>query len=97
MLGARCSPISTTFATRPMRGLPEFSLPGLEALRDLSLTLARIVNPGCKVVGVSLNTSRLTDDDALEICARTEAQLGLPVVDPFRHGADRLVTALDTL
>lgn len=80
-----------------MRGLPEFSLPGLEALRDLSLTLARIVNPGCKVVGVSLNTSRLTDDDALEICARTEAQLGLPVVDPFRHGADRLVTALDTL
>ena len=30
-----------------MRGLPEYSLPSLSELRDLALTLAKVVNPDC--------------------------------------------------
>jgi uncharacterized NAD-dependent epimerase/dehydratase family protein len=77
-----------------MRGLPGRPLPSLEALRDLALSMARIVNPDCQVVGVSINTAALPEDAALALLAETEASLGLPTVDPFRQGAGRLVAAL---
>jgi len=84
--------------TRPhLRGLPDYRLPTLEALRDLSLAMARIVNPGCVVAGVSINTAALDDDAALALCAEVEERMGLPTVDPFRHGADRLAAALEVL
>jgi len=79
---------------RHLRGLPHFPLPGLEALRDLSLEMARIVNPDVRVIGVSLNTQHLGEDEALAEIARTEARMGLPAADPFRQGAGRLVDAL---
>ncbi|MBP2444173.1 N-acetyltransferase DgcN [Rhizobium leguminosarum] len=80
-----------------MRGLPDYELPSLEALRDLSLTMARIVNPACEVVGISLNTSAMSAEDAMALCAETERLMGLPTVDPFRQGADRLVAVLEGL
>lgn len=80
-----------------MRGLPDYQLPSLEAVRDLALQMARIVNPDCRVVGISLNTSAMSDDEALDYCRQTEARMGLPTVDPFRHGAERLADALAAL
>lgn len=81
--------------TRPhMRGLPDYRLPSLEALRDLALETARIVNPGVTVTGISINTAGLDEDAALDLLAATERRMGLPTVDPFRQGADRLVEAL---
>ncbi|MCF3640230.1 DUF1611 domain-containing protein [Rhizobium sp. TRM95111] len=80
-----------------MRGLAGYQLPSLEALRDLSLTMARMVNPACEVIGISLNTSAMRAEDALALCAETERRMGLPTVDPFRQGADRLVAALGGL
>jgi uncharacterized NAD-dependent epimerase/dehydratase family protein len=80
-----------------MRGLPGFALPSLEDLRDTALHLARVVNPACQVVGVSINTVALSDQEALDYCAAVEARMGLPTVDPFRHGAGRLVDALDAI
>ncbi|WP_176084923.1 N-acetyltransferase DgcN [Martelella sp. HB161492] len=77
-----------------MRGLPDYQLPSLEDLRDVALKLARVVNPACEVVGISLNTHGMSDEDAAKICAETEARMGLPTVDPFRHGAKRLADAL---
>ncbi len=81
--------------TRPhMRGLPDYQLPSLEDLRDTALHLAKVVNPNCKVVGISINTAALSDEEALKLCEETEARMGLPTVDPYRHGAGRLVDAL---
>jgi uncharacterized NAD-dependent epimerase/dehydratase family protein len=80
-----------------MRGLPDYRLPSLEAVRDVALTMARMVNPRCEAVGVALNTSTLTAEAAGELCAATEKRLGLPTVDPFRHGAERLAAALEAL
>ena len=77
-----------------MRGLPSYSLPSLEQLRDLSLSLAKIVNPDVRVTGISINTAALNDDDAQALLEKTESEMGLPTVDPFRQGADRLVDAL---
>ena len=81
--------------TRPhMRGLPDYDLPTLEVLRDTALPLARIANPACQVVGISVNTAAMAEDEALRYLASLEARMGLPAVDPFRQGAARLVDAL---
>ncbi|MEJ6746553.1 MAG: DUF1611 domain-containing protein [Yoonia sp.] len=77
-----------------MRGLPEYDLPSLEALRDMALPIARVANPACKVVGISVNTQHLADDKFEAYLAEVEARMGLPAVDPFRQGAARLVDAL---
>jgi len=77
-----------------MRGLPDHQQPSLEELRDTALLLARVVNPDVKVVGISINTAALSDEESLALCKETEERMGLPTVDPFRHGAGRLVAAL---
>jgi len=77
-----------------MRGLPDYTLPSLEALRDLALMVARVVNPACEVTGISINTAALSDDEAKQLLAEVEGRMGLPTVDPFRDSADRLVQAL---
>lgn len=79
-----------------MRGLPEYQQPSLQELRDVALRMAQVANPDCKVVGISINTQHLSDTDAETYLKQVEAEMGLPTVDPFRHGADRLVDALAT-
>jgi uncharacterized NAD-dependent epimerase/dehydratase family protein len=80
-----------------MRGLPTYDLPTLEQLRDTALPLARIANPNAQIAGVSVNTKALGDDEAARLCEEIEARMGIPTVDPFRHGAARLVDALTAL
>ena len=77
-----------------MRGLPGYGLPSLEDLRDTALPLARIANPACQVIGVSINTQHLSEEEALDYMAEVEKRMGLPTVDTFRQGAARLVDAL---
>ncbi|MFS4437060.1 N-acetyltransferase DgcN [Paracoccaceae bacterium GXU_MW_L88] len=77
-----------------MRGLPGYQLPTLEALRDLVLPIAQIVNPAVEITGVSINTAALGEDEALRYLEETEKRMGLPTVDPFRQGAERLAEAL---
>jgi len=81
--------------TRPhMRGLPDYRVRSLAELRDMALPLARVGNPDCEVVGISVNTQHMSEEDANSYLAEVEAEMGLPTVDPFRHGAKRLVDAL---
>ncbi|KAF3920781.1 hypothetical protein ABW20_dc0105299 [Dactylellina cionopaga] len=81
--------------TRPhMRGLPEYKLPSLEELRDLALCLAKVVNPNCRVIGVSINTSGMQLNEAQKYLEETEKRIGLPTVDPLLQGVGRLVDAL---
>ncbi|WP_417259717.1 N-acetyltransferase DgcN [Celeribacter sp.] len=77
-----------------MRGLPDYDLPTLQQLRDTALPLARVANPACEVVGISVNTQHMSEVEAVEYLAKVEMEMGLPAVDPFRQGAERLVDAL---
>ena len=80
-----------------MRGLPGYSLPSLEAVRDMALQLARVANPACEVIGYAVNTQNMDDDAARAYLADIEAKLGLPATDPYRYGAGKLVDALAAL
>lgn len=77
-----------------MRGLPTYQQPSLETLRDTALALAKVANPDCQVVGVSVNTQHLSEEDATAYLAKIEADMGLPATDPFRFGSGKLVDAL---
>lgn len=77
-----------------MRGLPEYDLPSLQALHDMALPLAKVANPACLVVGISVNTQNLGEEEAKAYLAKVEADMGLPATDPFRFGAGKLVDAL---
>ena len=76
-------------------GHPSFALPTIEETIDLTIRLGRRTNASIRCGGVSLNTSRLDEADALELLALHGERLGLPVADPIRGGAtlDRLVDA----
>ena len=80
-----------------MRGLPEYELPSLEALQETALTLARVANPECKVVAVSINTKEMDEEVAKTYIDEVETRIGLPTTDPFRFGAGKLVDALATI
>jgi uncharacterized NAD-dependent epimerase/dehydratase family protein len=77
-----------------MRGLPDYTPPTLEALRDMALPIARIANSACQVVGVSVNTQHMSEEEARAYLARVEAEMGLHATDPYRFGAAPLVAAL---
>jgi len=77
-----------------MRGLPDYQQPTLAQLRDTALPLAQVANPNCKVVGISINTQHMSEAEANAYLAEVEAEMGLPTVDPFRHGSGRLIDAL---
>ncbi|WP_298492967.1 N-acetyltransferase DgcN [uncultured Maritimibacter sp.] len=80
-----------------MRGLPGYKLPSLQTLRDTALPLARVGNPACEVVGVSVNTQHMGEDEAKAYLAKVEAEMGLPATDPYRFGSAKLVDALVAL
>ncbi len=80
-----------------MRGLPGYSLPSLEQLRDTALPLAQVANPACQVVGISVNTRHMSEDEARAYLAEVSARLELPATDPFRFGAGPLVDALEQI
>ena len=84
--------------TRPhMRGLPDYQLPSLQAVSDAALMLARVANPDCQVVGISVNTQHMSAEEAEAYLERLEEEMGLPAVDPFRQGAAKLAAALEEL
>lgn len=80
-----------------MRGLPEYTPPKMAAVRDMALTLARVANPACQVVGISVNTQHMSEDEAKAYLAEVEADMGLPATDPYRFGSEKLVDALAAL
>lgn len=76
-----------------MRGV-DYPLPGLEECMALNLRAAQLTNPLARFAGISINSAQLTETAALQYMAALERQFGLPVVDPFRQGVDRIIDQL---
>lgn len=74
---------------------PEFPVPGLAEAIALNETVARIVNPAARVVGVSVSTPNLDEQEARDELARATAETGLPAFDPMRLGLDVFLDGLD--
>ncbi|MBE7638516.1 DUF1611 domain-containing protein [Sneathiella sp. P13V-1] len=77
-----------------MRGLPHQPLPDIQECMDLNLQTAKLTNPNAKFVGISINTSGLSEEDGDKMLADFEQKYGLPTVDAFRTGVAKIVDNL---
>lgn len=77
-----------------MRGLPHYRVPELTTCLEANLRAARLTNPAAVAVGVSVNTSALSREEAVRTCAAIEEALGLPCQDPVADGVGRIVDRL---
>lgn len=77
-----------------MRGLPGRLPPSLSETLSVNLKAAKLTNPDVVCVGVALNTSNLSREEAKRVCARVSEDLGLPAQDPVTMGVGRIVDQL---
>ncbi len=77
-----------------MRGLPDYQIPDLQVCIDANLDVARLTSPRVECVAIAVNTAALTEADARHYLEETQQRLGLPTVDPFRHGVAPIVDAI---
>lgn len=77
-----------------LRGLPHWPLPSLEACFELHLQCARVMNPDVRFVGISVNTSALTETAAIDYLRELEQRYLMPASDPVRFGVDSIVDRL---
>ena len=78
-----------------MRGLTHAPIPKLEDCIGLNLASARLTNPDCRMLGISVNTSALSPQEGERYLAETAARLSLPCLDPIRGNADGFLDFLE--
>ncbi|MEA3587966.1 DUF1611 domain-containing protein [Pseudidiomarina sp. 1APP75-27a] len=78
-----------------MRAIDNRPLPSLEETIALNEMLARVTNPQAKVIAIAVNTSAVDEEGAMTYCRDVEQRLGLPCVDPIRHGVARIADKLE--
>lgn len=71
----------------------DIPIPPLDVVAETYLNAAKPQKP-TEIVCVSLNTSDISEDEALKAVQETEELLGVPATDPVRWGAEKLVKAL---
>ncbi len=82
-------------ATRThVAGWPEYSLPTVPECIRLNLHLARRTNPETRCVGVSVNSSGLSESQRKNYLHQLQAETNLPCVDPILDGCDSIVEEL---
>lgn len=72
----------------------EFPVLSVTESMSQCLIFARRVNPAARFVGLSVNSSSLSDSDRAALFDRYERETGLPVADPIKDGMSRVVDKL---
>lgn len=73
---------------------PDFPMPDLQVAIDRYVEAARLTNRAVRCVGLSINSSTLSDEAWARYAKTTSQRLNLPVVDPMRGGVEALASAL---
>lgn len=73
---------------------PDFPLPTIQSVIDRTIEIGRQTNPKIRCVGASVNTSSLSEADAVKYLNTLASELGLPCVDPVRFGTAPIVNEL---
>jgi uncharacterized NAD-dependent epimerase/dehydratase family protein len=77
-----------------IKGWPSFELPSIGAVIQRTLDIGAQVNPSIRCVGISVNTSMLSELERAEYLAQLSSDYGLPAVDPIALGVGPLVDFL---
>lgn len=74
-----------------MRGLPNQSLPDIATCLKANLQAAKLTNPQVKVVGIAVNTKKMSPEAAIAYLKEIADKYDLPCVDPVRTGVSAIV------
>lgn len=67
-----------------------YPVPPLEKCIEQCVEAARLTNPACQAVGVSLNSARMNAEETAAAIEDIERRTGLPCEDPIKHGMRRI-------
>ena len=79
-----------------IEGYDDFPIPALQVAIDRYVEAGQLTNRNVHCVGISINSSSLSDADWKRYADDLSQQLKLPVVDPMRGGVEALARALLT-
>ncbi|MCA9147464.1 MAG: DUF1611 domain-containing protein, partial [Planctomycetales bacterium] len=74
-------------------GVEHVKIPPLAKIIELNEMMASLTQSS-RVIGIAMNSRRVSADEAELERERVRAELGLPVCDVIRHGPDELVDAI---
>lgn len=74
-------------------GVEHVKIPPLAKVRELNEMMGGLTQP-CPVIGVAMNSRRISPEQAEEERRRVQDELNLPVCDVIRHGPDELIEAI---
>lgn len=74
-----------------IEAFPDYPAPTIPELIELTVATGKLTNPAIRCVGVSINTSGLSDDEREACLEENAAETGLPCVDPVATGVGPLV------
>lgn len=75
-------------------GWPDFKVPTIHEVIERTIEIGKQTNPNIHCVGLSINTSKLSEHEAKDFLASLENVFGLPATDPIRFGVENIVRAL---
>jgi uncharacterized NAD-dependent epimerase/dehydratase family protein len=77
-----------------IEGYPDYPIPDLQEAIDRYVQAGRLTNRQVRCVGVSINSSSLSDAQWLSYAKELSTKLKLPVCDPMRGGVDLIAHSL---
>lgn len=79
---------------RTIEEYPDYPIPALDVAIDTYLRAGRLTNKAIRCVGISINSSGLTENEWQAYRVTLERELALPVCDPLRGGVAPIAEAL---
>lgn len=75
-----------------LRDVTDITIPPLNEVIKLNEAVANACGsfPSAKTVGIAVNTSKLSESEALQLIEEIEKETGLPVTDVVRFGAEKI-------
>ena len=74
-------------------GVESVKIPPLAEIKRVHDVMSNIHQP-CKIIGIGINSRRVSKEEAARERERVKAEFGLPACDVFRDGPDELVEAV---
>jgi len=86
--------VCTELGREKISGWPEFDLPSIGEVIQRTIDIGKRTNKDIRCIGISVNSSKFSESEALAKMAQIETEYGLPVVDPIRFGVEKITEVI---
>jgi len=86
--------VCTELGREKISGWPEFDLPSIGEVIQRTIDIGKRTNKNIRCIGISVNSSKFSESEALAKMAQIETEYGLPVVDPIRFGVEKITEVI---